>query len=246
MQAYTCAQCGSTFQDYPSNRTGHTRYYCSRKCLSAWQAEHRRGENSATWKGGAVTRVQCMQCGKQYDALNKQLRRFPRTFCSRACKHQWHGANHRGENSPSWKGGAVQLSCVECGNIFERARSGLRPNSRYFCGRACKGAWQSKNIVAEKSPRWTGGKAEYYGPNWIKQAREARRRDGHRCRACGSQKGQKNKALDVHHIRAFKSFGYVLGQNDHYIAANDLANLVTLCPACHKAAEAGALDAAAL
>jgi DEAD/DEAH box helicase domain-containing protein len=43
----------------------------------------------------------------------------------------------------------------------------------------------------------------------------------------------------MHHIRPFREFGYVPGQNDHYRQANRLENLVTLCPSCHRRAEAG-------
>jgi len=43
----------------------------------------------------------------------------------------------------------------------------------------------------------------------------------------------------VHHVRPFREFNYQAGQNDHYLLANDLDNLITLCPACHHLAEVG-------
>lgn len=100
-----------------------------------------------------------------------------------------------------------------------------------------------------------------YGPNWPAQRRLALARDGHRCQTCGaagfpapapeaSPEGGSNEALPgsrkiegpglhVHHIRPFREYGYVPGQNDHYRQANRLENLVTLCPSCHRRAEAG-------
>ena len=41
----------------------------------------------------------------------------------------------------------------------------------------------------------------------------------------------------MHHIQPFRTFGYLAGVNDSYLRANDLSNLVTLCPACHRQAE---------
>jgi DEAD/DEAH box helicase domain-containing protein len=95
-----------------------------------------------------------------------------------------------------------------------------------------------------------------YGPNWAEQRRLALARDSHRCQTCGASgengPGQEAPAegqpassgtgrarLHVHHIRPFREFGYVPGQNDHYRQANRLENLVTLCPSCHRRAEAG-------
>lgn len=74
-----------------------------------------------------------------------------------------------------------------------------------------------------------------YGPNWQQQRQLALARDHHACRTCGATGGM----LHVHHIRPFREFGYVPGENDHYRAANQLDNLVTLCPSCHRQAEAG-------
>lgn len=76
-----------------------------------------------------------------------------------------------------------------------------------------------------------------YGPDWQTQRRRALERDGYRCRTCGAE--GRNGLLHVHHIRPLREFGYVPGQNDAYLQANRLDNLITLCPACHRRAEAG-------
>jgi DEAD/DEAH box helicase domain-containing protein len=41
----------------------------------------------------------------------------------------------------------------------------------------------------------------------------------------------------VHHVRGFREFGYIPGENRHDRLANDLENLITLCPSCHQRAE---------
>lgn len=76
-----------------------------------------------------------------------------------------------------------------------------------------------------------------YGPSWEQARARARERDGYRCRQCGAQE-RPGRGHDVHHVRPFRSFGYIPGENRNDRIANDLDNLITLCPACHQRAEA--------
>jgi len=84
---------------------------------------------------------------------------------------------------------------------------------------------------------WVGDRLDY-GPNWALQRDRARARDGYRCRRCGAPE-RPGRQHDVHHLRPFREFGYVPGENEAYLQANRLENLITLCPACHRLAEAG-------
>jgi DEAD/DEAH box helicase domain-containing protein len=69
------------------------------------------------------------------------------------------------------------------------------------------------------------------------QARDAARtRDGYLCRQCGAPE-RVDHQHDVHHIRPFREFGYIEADNRNDRLANDLDNLITLCPACHHRAE---------
>ncbi|HET7089598.1 MAG TPA: DEAD/DEAH box helicase, partial [Anaerolineae bacterium] len=90
-----------------------------------------------------------------------------------------------------------------------------------------------------------------YGPNWDEQREAARKRDGYRCRQCGAPEpspqpppagktpaGEGGRQHDVHHLRPFREFAYVRGQNENYKQANALENLITLCTACHRRVEA--------
>ena len=70
--------------------------------------------------------------------------------------------------------------------------------------------------------------ANQYGAGWNALKRRILMRDGHRCRACGTE-GDDNK-LHVHHIKPFKTF-------EDMELANAPANLITLCPSCHRQAE---------
>jgi DEAD/DEAH box helicase domain-containing protein len=93
-------------------------------------------------------------------------------------------------------------------------------------------------LIGEKNPLWKGGHSGDRGPNWDRQRREARKRDGYRCQCCGI-KQKKKKAHAVHHIVPFREFGYIRGINHNYVQANELSNLITLCASCHNKAESG-------
>jgi DEAD/DEAH box helicase domain-containing protein len=76
-----------------------------------------------------------------------------------------------------------------------------------------------------------------YGPNWPEQRNKARARDGYRCTRCNAPERERRQH-DVHHIRPFREFGYIPGENVAYRLANQLDNLMTLCSSCHHAVEA--------
>jgi DEAD/DEAH box helicase domain-containing protein len=74
---------------------------------------------------------------------------------------------------------------------------------------------------------WTNDPNDY-GPGWPALRSQVRARDGYRCQMCGAP--EQGRTHDVHHKIPFRNFASA-GQ------ANQLANLVTLCPACHRRAE---------
>jgi len=75
-----------------------------------------------------------------------------------------------------------------------------------------------------------------YGPSWPQARNAAISRDQHLCRQCGAPE-REGKSHDVHHIRPFREFGYVPGENRADRQANHIDNLITLCSACHHRAE---------
>ncbi len=74
---------------------------------------------------------------------------------------------------------------------------------------------------------WNAGSNDY-GPGWDNLRKRVLRRDGDRCQVCGASSS--SQPLHVHHIQPFKSFA-------DRETANQLQNLITLCPPCHKQAE---------
>ena len=75
-----------------------------------------------------------------------------------------------------------------------------------------------------------------YGPSWANARDAVRARDSHLCRQCGAPE-KPDRKHDVHHIRPFREFGYIPGENRHDQQANHIDNLITLCPTCHHRAE---------
>jgi len=75
---------------------------------------------------------------------------------------------------------------------------------------------------------WNAGQNDY-GPQWDKIRQRVLQRDGARCQVCGAT-GVGGQTLHIHHIQPFRSF-------TNLEAANQLQNLITLCPACHRQAE---------
>ena len=74
---------------------------------------------------------------------------------------------------------------------------------------------------------WNSGQNEY-GSEWEKIRQHVLNRDGHRCQVCSAL--GVDRPLHVHHIQPFRSF-------TNREVANQLQNLITLCPTCHKKAE---------
>jgi DEAD/DEAH box helicase domain-containing protein len=80
---------------------------------------------------------------------------------------------------------------------------------------------------------WTNAPNDY-GPAWPQIRERVRARDKYQCQMCG--RPETNRQHDVHHKIPFRMFrdesGHILREH-----ANQLDNLVTLCPECHKKAE---------
>lgn len=93
------------------------------------------------------------------------------------------------------------------------------------------GYWISINeetIAKLKDQMLWNGEPNDYGPDWDDIRQKVVNRDGERCQVCGATGA--HQPLHVHHIQPFRSF-------TSREAANQLQNLITLCPTCHRLAE---------
>lgn len=69
-----------------------------------------------------------------------------------------------------------------------------------------------------------------YGEDWYRQRAKALKRDKYACQKCGYE----SKRNHVHHIRKIAYFVNSQTCEVNYKEANDLENLMTVCPKCHK------------
>lgn len=222
-----CAHCGKQVEKRASDLRGKTgdKLFCDMDCFRAWEATTKMN-------------VHCAECGKEFERYKHHAEKQEHQFCSTRCQGAWFGRMRTGEKHPTWRDD-LMVVCDQCGTEFrQHSKAKIERNNYNFCTRKCKETWSSIHQTGENNPNWRGGHADYYGPNWHRQARAARKRDGYRCQCCGITQKNGRRSFDVHHIVPFRTFGYIRDKNNNYEQANDLSNLITLCQQCHAKAEA--------
>jgi 5-methylcytosine-specific restriction endonuclease McrA len=233
----SCAQCGALLDRAPWTTKRNKHHYCGRKCRALYLSQHITGANHHQWTS---TDIPCASCGTIVQRTPSQTATRGHAFCTRKCYFAYLSMHKTGDHNPNWNGGSVDVLCAQCGTALQRNPSQADAYAHQFCNKACHGEYLAQHITGANHHLWQGGRIGYYGPNWQTQQRAARRRDGYKCRHCGVK--PKGRALDVHHIKPFRSFGYIPDQNENYLMANDLINLVSLCKRCHKLAELGIIS----
>jgi len=218
-EVHACPICGSSFYVPRWKVLQGAGRFCSRQCYGKSIRDQ--------------VEAECIQCHHTY--VVKRSKEGATQFCSRECQAAWQSANWQGEDSPRW--GGEERTCEWCGARYYIGKWKADHNLSRFCSRECYGHWRSRELRGEKSNRWKGGRAGYYGPNWKQQRKRARLRDDRACQRCGTRECGLDQALSVHHIRPFREFGYIPGENTRYLAANRLDNLTSLCQSCHMIVE---------
>lgn len=209
----TCQRCGKEYQVKKSHE--HRSKYCSKECT----------KNQCD--------IQCKQCGKTYAVKAAEAERT--RFCSRECYAEWM-TKQTGPSNPRWK--RIEVTCANCCKTLHKVKSDLADKKVVFCDAQCYGEWYSKNMAGENAPNWLGGMKSWRGASWKRQRVLALKRDNHTCQHCGVTQKQldklklKSAKLQVHHIIPFRNFGL-----DRESDANQLTNLIVLCPICHMKAE---------
>lgn len=236
-----CYHCGKTLLRHPYRLKNAKRQFCDNTCRGAWVSTQT-GEKAPAYKGTKIG-VQCSHCGKQIERSPDKVKRNDHFFCGATCWSEWRKVHMRGENNPNFSTPAIETVCAWCGVPIQRKpwRIGTDERKRHFCCAAHRAEWFKHTLVGPDSPLWKGGHVKYYGPNWNQQKRLARKRDNNTCQVCGRTQKKNGKALDVHHVKPFRSFNYVPGENENYLQANELTNLICLCIRCHRKVEHGKL-----
>ena len=214
------------------------------------------GKQCRYWHGhgnaGKVDAI-CAQCGKVIRVQNWRVIRFRNVFCSRRCKDlnwvKWIirpcvTCGNPVKFKPSRKAGRifcdfdcfvkrpirhkkVQVHCAYCGKGFLVFPCKARNQDWFYCDILCR-AW---HITGKNNPAFRNSGHKYkYGANWKRQRRLAYIRDSYTCRRCGIRP-LTMRYLHAHHVIPFINF------NGHFLTANRIDNLITLCLTCHKVIE---------
>lgn len=203
-----CKGCGVEFLSQPAQVKNGGGIYCSKKCyVSSNETPQRKCEN----------------CHNMFCAFEKSTKRF----CSRECYTEWMKLNRKSKK--------VERKCPVCQKVFYVVPAVAKNGLGVVCSRDCFKVYASETWVGKRNPKWRGGCKKYYGPDWVKQRRAARKRDNYTCQRCGKTQDELGKSLDVHHIIRFNDF-------DSHVDANKLSNLVSLCPRCHAYTEHNGID----
>lgn len=176
-----------------------------------------KSEHTCDWCGSTVYRHDSQVTGSNF-------------YCSRECKHEYQEAEVVGKGHHQWA--RVECRCEYCGTIIYRKPSHLETREKVFCDMTCMGQYRQSS----GNPNWKGGLAEDYGQNWEAVRQEAIERDNQQCQRCGLSSAESlsryDKSLHVHHLVPRRDF-IEDGEFDAE-RANQLSNLVTLCPSCHR------------
>lgn len=218
-----CIRCGAEF-----HKTGASVRYCSATCAknAQWENQQPTGDylsiRSDLVAQARFVTVKCGVCGqlveKRVGDYNRGIKQFGQVFCGRQC-------------AMIATGKTMILTCSECGAEFKRGMSEYnnynKQGNYVFCSRDC----QDKNVDyilrgADHYCYIDGGSPNHRGKGWKRLRRIVRDRDKDTCQHCGITEKEVGKKLDVHHINPFRNF-------DCHEKANDLSNLITLCPSCH-------------
>ncbi len=229
-----CDHCGASLEKKPGRINRHN--FCDHDCHDAWQG----GYPSDSERGIAgKPNTQCAECGKPLRRQPSELKKSKHFFCSPKCHGEWDSKHKVGPNGANWRGGPVTVQCSWCGKKMEKPLAWAKKHESHFCSTECSANWRFEYFSGPNNPCWKGGKVPYYGSNWNRQRRKARKRDNHTCQRCGVTSDELGQRLDVHHIVPFRHFLTLYGDDPETAAkkANKLSNLICYCRVCHATVE---------
>jgi len=122
----------------------------------------------------------CLQCGKEFEALLREVKRGNGKFCTRKCS-----AAHRVSKIKPKK---PNVECAKCGKEFYKNNSKKKQSKSglFFCSRSCKDAAQKIGGIKEIMPNHYGTGNSYRSICWAHHEKV--------CVVCGE-----DKIVAVHH-----------------------------------------------
>lgn len=202
-----CDYCKAPFYMSPSHRVRNKNNFCSRSC----NAKYHTGENHKAYQKELHVK-NCLVC-------NSEVKRARSKYCSPKCQ----GIAAKGDKSVRYNKQIIK--CSNCNTEILKQPSLIFKTN--FCSQECKNTYHSKRLSSTNNPRfkdgvWVGRKGNkgIYNGFTLKVKKQARERDGYKCKVCNKTELDHNMAMHVHHI-------------DYNKDNNDLNNLVSVCRYCH-------------
>lgn len=223
----TCERCSGPM---PKGARKKIRF-CGRRCAASYRADKTRKTHVVCICGKTAPTPGHRSCSKQCGYLSRKLRRMKPLTC-RVCSRQYwpKGAVllkycskrcYDVKRAEGWV--RVEIMCEGCNKPFTRPKAKIRHGKKSFCSHACFANWN----IGSNNGGFRGSIGSARGPGWPRLAKTVRALDGYRCRRCGKTQHENKRGLEVDHIIPWRCF-------TDKVAANDIANLASLCARCHR------------
>jgi hypothetical protein len=89
-----------------------------------------------------MVKVNCQECGKEFEAQPHDLKKGYGKYCSRQCYYK---------GRPK---GKIKVNCQECGKEFETFPAYIKAGGGKYCSNVCYGKARSKIYVGKNHPTW--------------------------------------------------------------------------------------------
>lgn len=125
----------------------------STKMIDEKATKEKFGYYSGEWNPKSNKRIVCVcdKCGKTRETGKHQYRAL--------CHSCTMKGRNKGRNNPHWKGGKVEVECLECGKVFLVRRDEVKRGRGKYCSKKCRYPDWSKN-KSKKRGKWRRGSIE--------------------------------------------------------------------------------------
>lgn len=164
--------------------------------------------------------IKCKQCRKPFKTKKSKVAKGQGIFCSRKCYGKWLSINKK-----LW--GINTLNEEEKEKAWKKASEKKKGKSPWNKGKKLhympSNVFKKGQNIADKHPRWKGGL-------WTWAKKQVLERDNGICQYCGLNEPE---IMDTAHIEPVK------GNRKRMYEPQDIENLITLCPNCHRRFDMG-------
>lgn len=199
--------------------------------------------------GHKYVKRSCDVCGSEYCARLSKIKKEggSGTTCGRSCgakkanKKSGYGDFFQGKKIKRLedKKARIDRDCDVCGSSYLARVDKLKQGKGLTCSVYCSGVFSASKRDEEQRKSnfptgsdhglWQGGYS-LYNSSWRKKRDKVLEKYDYKCFVCGKTKEDIGREPDIHHVKPLLSF-------KNTDKANELDNLVCLCPEHHRKVE---------